>query len=127
MTEFTVHLANRPGMLATLTEQIASAGINVEALAAFGLDEEGLVRMMVDDDLTARSVLRRAGMAFEEREVLVTTLPHRPGALATMARRLADAGVNIDAVYLLHSSAEGLEFAIAVDEMEAARTRLALV
>ena len=105
MTEFTVHLANRPGMLATLTEQIASAGINVEALAAFGLDEEGVVRMMVDDELTARSVLRRAGVAFDEREVLVTTLPHRPGALATMARRLADAGINIDAVYLLRFGA----------------------
>jgi hypothetical protein len=44
MTEFTVRLANRPGMLATLTEQLASAGINIEALAAFGVDEMGVVR-----------------------------------------------------------------------------------
>jgi hypothetical protein len=124
VTEFTVHLANRPGMLATLAEQVASAGINIEALAAFGVDEEGVVRLMVDDALTTRSVLRRAGMRFEEREVLTTTLPHRPGAVASLARRLADAGINIDALYLLRSSAEGLEFAVAVDETEAARTRL---
>ena len=39
-----------------------------------------------------------------------------------MTRRLADAKVNIDAMYLLRSSAEGLEFAIAVDEPQRART-----
>jgi hypothetical protein len=124
VTEFTVHLANRPGMLATLAEQVASAGINIEALAAFGGDESGIVRLMVDDALTTRSVLTRAGMRFEEREVLTTTLPHRPGAMASMARRLADAGVNIDALYLLRSSAEGLEFAVAVDEVSTAREQL---
>lgn len=124
MTEFTVHLANRPGMLAALTEQLASAGVNIEALAAFGFDEEGIVRLMVDDDVTTRSVLRKAGMAFEERAIQVTTLPHRPGALATLARNLADAGVNIDAVYLLRSSSEGLEFAIGVDDPDLAKGRL---
>lgn len=125
MTEFTVHLANRPGMLATLTEQISSSGVNIEALAAFGIGEIGVVRLMVDDAVTTRSVLRRAGMAFEERIVAVTTLPHRPGALAAMARNLADAGINIDAVYLLRCSAEGMEFAIGVDDPGRAAERLA--
>jgi hypothetical protein len=125
MTEFTVRLTNRPGMLAMLAERIASAGVNLEALAAYGFGEEGRVHLMVDDAVTARSVLRRAGLAFDEREVLVTTLPHRPGAVAAMARSLADAGVNIEAIYLLRCSAEGLEFAIAVDDPDAARSRLA--
>ena len=121
MTEFTVHLANRPGMLAALTEKLASAGINIEALAAFGLDEQGQIRLMVDDANTTRSVLHLADITFEEREVLVTTLEPRPGAVAAMTRRLADAKVNIEAMYLLRSSAEGLEFAIAVDEPQRAR------
>ncbi|MBN2114691.1 MAG: hypothetical protein JW785_11270 [Acidimicrobiia bacterium] len=126
MTEFTVRLANRPGMLAMLAERIASAGINLEALAAYGIGEEAQVRLMVDDAATARSVLRRAGLAFDEREILVTTLPHSQGAVATMARALADAGVNIDAIYLLRCSAEGMEFAVAVDDPDAARPRLAI-
>jgi hypothetical protein len=125
MTEFTVHIANRPGMLAALTEKLASAGISIEALAAFGLDREGQIRMMVDDALTTRSVLRFAGITFDEREVLTMMLEPRPGALAAIARRLADAQVNIEAMYLLRSSAEGLEFAIAVDEPERARANLA--
>jgi hypothetical protein len=125
MTEFTVHIANRPGMLAALTEKLASAGISIEALAAFGLDQEGQIRMMVDDARTTRSVLRFAGITFDEREVLTMMLEPRPGALAAIARRLADAQVNIEAMYLLRSSAEGLEFAIAVDEPERARANLA--
>ena len=124
MTEFTVHLANRPGMLAMLTEQISAAGIHIEALAAYGVGESGVARMMVDDASTTRAVLQRAGLTFDEREVLVTVLPHQAGAMATMARRLADAGINIEAVYLLNSSVRGLEFAVAVDELAAAREQM---
>jgi len=125
MTEFTVHLANRPGMLAMLAEQIASAGVNIEALAAYGVGEEGRVHLMAGDAAAVRSVLRRAGLSFDEREVLATTLSHRPGAVAAMARSLADAGVNIEALYLLRCSSEGLEFAMVVDDPDAARRRLA--
>lgn len=125
MTEFTVRLANRPGMLAMLAERIASAGVNLDALAAYGIGEEGRVHLMVDDATAARSILRRAGLSFDEREVLVTTLSHQPGAVAAMARSLADAGVNIEALYLLRCSAEGMEFAVAVDDPDAARPRLA--
>lgn len=126
MTEFTVHLANRPGALAVLTEQLAEAGINIEALAAFGMDGEGFVRLMVDDPAITRKVLERDEIPFEEREILITTLSHKPGAVAAMARSLADAGANIDAMYLLRSSAEGLEFALAVDNADAAQNRLAI-
>ena len=124
MTEFTVRLANRPGMLAALTEKLSAAGINIEALAAFGLGEEGRIRLMVDDAVGTRSVLRLAGISFDEREVLITNLDPRPGALAAITRRLADAEVNIDAMYLLRSSAEGMEFAIAVDDPDRARSRI---
>ncbi len=116
MTEFTLRLANRPGALAGIAEAMGDAGVNIEALAGFALDSEGVVNLIVDDDSTARAVLRRLGIRFEEHEVMTTILPHRPGALGEIARRLADSGVNIDAVYLLRSSAEGLEFALRTDD-----------
>jgi hypothetical protein len=78
-----------------------------------------VVHLVVGDAATTRAVLREAGMAFEERPVLTTSLSHNTGALAAMARRLADSGVNIEALYLLRSSPEGLEFAVAVDRPDA--------
>ena len=125
MTEFTVHLANRPGMLAALTERIAEAGVHIEALAAFGLDELGVVHIVVTDAATARRVLTRAGMAFEERDVLTTVLRPGPAAVAELAHDLAAAGVNIEAMYLLRTNGDSSEFAIAVDKPRVAETRLA--
>ncbi len=116
MTEFTVHLANRPGSLADLAERLADAGVNIEALAAVGMDAFGTARLIVDDEPTTRRVLEHHGMSFEERRVIVTILPDRPGSVAAMTRQLADAGINIDAMYLLRSSPDGLEFAVAVDD-----------
>lgn len=116
MTEFTVHLPNRPGSLADLAERLAGVGINIEALAAIGIDATGTVRLIVDDEAATRRVLEHHGIRFEERRVITTMLPDRPGSVASMTRQLADAGMNIDAMYLLRSTPEGLEFAIAFDE-----------
>ena len=116
MTEFTVHLPNRPGSLADLAERIAAVGVNIEALAAMGMDESGTVKLIVDDEAATRRMLEHHGLLFEERRVITTMLPHRPGSVAAMTRRLADAGINIDAMYLLRTTPEGLEFAVAVDD-----------
>jgi hypothetical protein len=124
MTEFVVHMDNRPGMLASLTEVLAAAGVNIEALAAFGFDGEGVVRLVVDDAESARRALREAGLAAEEMQVLSAFLPHAPGELATVTRKLADSGINIDAVYVINSSTEGIELAIAVDQPETALPHL---
>ena len=125
MTEFTIQLANRPGMLAALTEKIAEAGVDIEALAAFGIGEIGIVHIVADDAATVRAILDRAGMAFEERRILTTHLSRGPAAVATMAHRLADADVNIEAMYLLRTKPDGVEFAVAVDRPDEAAHHLA--
>ncbi len=126
MTEFTLRLTNRPGALAGIAEAMGAAGVNIEALAGFGIDGEGIVHLIVDDEPTGRAVLRRLGISFDEHDVLTAILPHRPGALGEVTRGLADSGLNIDSVYLLRSTAEGLEFAFRVDEKVGEQHRLAV-
>ncbi len=116
MTEFVVQMENRPGRLASLTEALATFGVNIEALAAYGTDGDGTVRLIVDDAVTTRRVLQEADLGHEENTVLTAELPHRPGELARLTRSIADAGVNIDAIYVLRASAEGVEFAISLDQ-----------
>ncbi len=124
MKEFSITLANQPGQLATLARSLSNAGARIESLAAIAEDGKSLVRFMADDSDAARRVLREAGLKFSERPVLDTFLPRTAGALADVAQHLADAGVNIDSIYLLHSNAEGLHFAVTVDDPEAARANL---
>lgn len=121
MTEFTVWLSNRPGMLAALATLIARAGVNIDAMAAFGVDEEGFVRIVADDAAATRATLRDAGVGFEERDVLITTVPNKPGGLADLTNELAKCRVNIDAMYLLHTTHEDQVFALAVDRMDEAQ------
>jgi len=120
MTEFVIELDHRPGTLARLAEILAEAGINIEGLTAWGADTRGIVRIVVADDVGARRILRTHGLRIAENPVLRTTVSHRPGALARLARRLADADVNVEALYVLHSSDETVDLAIVVDDPDAA-------
>lgn len=120
MTEFVVRMENRPGRLAALTEALAAVGVNIEALTAYGHDGEGTVRLIVDDAITTRRVLDDAALSNEERTVLTARLPHQPGELARLTRSIADANVNIDAIYVLNTEVDGVELAISVDDPEGA-------
>lgn len=124
MTEFIVRMENRPGRLAALAEALAAFEVNIEALTAYGHDGESSVRLIVDDAATTRRVLDEADLGFEENRVLGVTLPHRPGELANMTRMLADAGVNIEAIYVLRSTSDGVEFALSVDQPDTALPHL---
>ncbi|HZD23301.1 MAG TPA: ACT domain-containing protein [Acidimicrobiia bacterium] len=124
LTEFVVSMENRPGRLAALTEALAAFGVNIEALTAYGHDGKGTVRLITSDAPTTRRVLDEAALANEEHTVLAVQLPHRPGELARITRLLADAGVNIDALYVLRANSEGIELAISVDQPETALPHL---
>lgn len=125
MTEFTIQLSNRPGQLAGLAKMLADAGVNIEALAAFGFEDFGVVRVLVDDAIAAREVIKEGGLVAEEREVITTIIRHEPGALAQLTQSLADADVNIDGLYFLHANRDSIELALAVDDPNTARARIA--
>ena len=124
MTEFTVHLSNRPGQFAALAGKLASAGIHIEALALFSHGEDSMARLMANDVNVTRRVLTDAGVQFEEQRVVETVIKDEPHALADMTKKLADSGVNFEAMYLLHANGDSLHFAVAVDDHAIAATHL---
>jgi hypothetical protein len=123
--QFTVRLKNEPGALASLAEALASNGIDIRTVAAGALGSTGCVVLSTSNDSAARDVLRRAKYAFLESEALMVAVEDRPGALAQLTRRLADAGVNIIGVVTLGRRQGKAELALAVDEVEKARRVLA--
>jgi hypothetical protein len=103
-TDLTVSVEDRPGGLADVGEALGNAGINIEGLCGVGLGDRGVIHVLVEDGSAARAALEAAGLAVEgEADALVNPLPgdvNTPGTLGTMARAVADAGVNMRAVYL---------------------------
>jgi len=124
MTEFTVHLSNRPGQFAALAGRLAAAGVHIEALALFSHGDDSMARLMANDVNIARRVLNDAGVRFEEQRVVETVVKDDPHAIADITRRLADSGVNIEAMYLLHANGDSLHFAVAVDDHASALPHL---
>ena len=77
------------------------------------------------NDLLARDVLRKARYSFIEGEMLAVALEDRPGGLAQLTGRLAEAGVNITGLITLGRHQGKAELGISVDAVDVARRILA--
>ena len=103
-TDLAVSVADRPGGLADVGEALGNAGINIEGLCGVGLGDRGVIHVLVEDGAAARAALEGAGLNVEsEAEAIVSAIPgdvRTPGTLGKMARTVAEAGVNMRAVYL---------------------------
>jgi hypothetical protein len=99
--ELTVILVDRPGTLADAGEALGRAGINVDGVCGFPAGGEGILHVLVEDAATAREALSAAGLEVrDERDVAVTAVEDQPGAGGRLLRGIADAGVNINLIYL---------------------------
>ena len=100
-TDLTVYLEDRPGTLAQVGEVLGGAGINIEGACGFPAEGRGVLHLLVTDAGAARGALTEAGLECgEEREVEVVSVVDQPGEMGRHLRRIADAGVNVDLVYL---------------------------
>jgi hypothetical protein len=107
MQDLTVNLENRPGTLAALGEALGGAGINIEGVC--GLADaggaQGAVHILVQDAQMAREALSDVGIECGgERDVEIVSVVDQPGEMGRHLRKIADAGVNVDLVYLATST-----------------------
>jgi hypothetical protein len=105
MKDLTVSLEDRPGTLASLGESLGAAGVNIEGLTVVSFEGRAIAHVLVEDAAAARTALEGAGIKVEgESDPIVSDLPtdqvDQPGVVGQMARAMADAGVNIQVVYL---------------------------
>jgi hypothetical protein len=99
MTQLAVTLESKPGVLAKLCRTIADAGVNITAIHAAEAAGRGKIRLLVDDPARARNALKAAKYRVSEETAVTVTLEDRPGALASIAEKLAQAKVNIKSAY----------------------------
>jgi hypothetical protein len=117
-TNLTVHLKDKPGMLAKMGEALGAAGVNIDGISGVTCEGVGVINILVEDATAARAALVEAGLEVAaEREVLVVDVVDRPGELGGIARRLASAGINLELLYLTAS----MDLVIGVDDLDKAR------
>ena len=114
----TVVLVNKPGSDAAAMQALGSAGINIDGITGSGCGGEGILHILVADGAAARQALESAGQTVRAAtEVVVCPVEDRPGAGGAIMRRIADAGVNVDFIYL---SVKG-QLVIGANDLEKAR------
>jgi hypothetical protein len=97
--EFRVTVEDKPGALASICLALAAGGVNILAFQSFVEQGESLARFVVDDPAKAMLVLRKLQANFEQDDVAVVTLQHRPGELGRAALRLGESRININYSY----------------------------
>ncbi len=105
MKDLTIALDNRPGALAEMGAALGCAGVSIEGGGAWVVKGQGVVYFLFEDGAAARDALNAAGIqVLEERDVLIQRLNQtEPGQLGKISRRMAEAGINIEALYSDHN------------------------
>ena len=124
MRAFIVHAENRPGSLADLAEALGQRGINITGVAGSTWESSGAIALITNDDAGTRSALDERRAEYRETELVAAGMEDKPGTLGDAARRLADRGVNIEAIMPTGMQGSRVTVAFAVDDVNAAREAL---
>lgn len=101
--QLSVFLANKPGTLAAVCDELAKEKINIYALTISDTVDHAVVRMVLSDTQTALRMFEEHGTLAVENEVIMIDGENKPGSLAQIAHRLAVAKINIEYAYLATS------------------------
>lgn len=107
VTQFSVFLVNKPGILSRVCDELASHKVNLVALTLMDSVEHGVFRLVAQDVVKARSVLKSLNIPTTETEVLLVEMPNRPGALAEICSRLNSHHVSIKYAYVTSGAPGG--------------------
>ena len=99
--DLTIELEEKVGTVAAAAEALGKAGVNIEGICGFVVGGKGVGHVLVTDAGKARQALTSAGAKVTgEQDVIVMDIEDKPGSLGKLTRKIADAGVSLNAVYL---------------------------
>ncbi len=98
--QVSVFVENKAGRLVAILEALEKRGISIRALSVSDAAEIGIIRMILTDADEGQEELRRAGFTTRMDWVVSAEIPNVPGGLLhSVAKPLAEAGINVDYVY----------------------------
>ncbi len=88
-----------PGQLAKVCEICGNAGVNIDAIVVYENEGKALFMMCTSDNAKAIEALEAMGRMVRETEVIIVDVENTPGKLAEVAKKIGDAGINLEYVY----------------------------
>ena len=121
VTQFSVFLVNKPGILSKVCGALADEKVNLLALTLMDSVEHGVFRLVAGNSEKARKTLRALNIPMTETQVLRAEMSNRPGAMADLCARLKGEHVSIKYAYVTSGATGGRTTGIfKVDNMKKA-------
>lgn len=98
-TEFEIGCAHKSGELARILGTLSKGGVNVLAFCGHGHEDKATVLLVSKTPKKAAAVLKTAGIAYKTNPVVAVTGASGAGEGAALARKLAEAKLNVDYAY----------------------------
>ncbi len=97
--EMSFTMPNKAGLLSEVSRAIAEAGVNITAICAYAMGNTAYFMLTTASNVKAKKALVPLSVAVEERDVVEVELLNRPGELQKVAKRIANAGIDIEYMY----------------------------
>ncbi|GMO56654.1 MAG: ACT domain-containing protein [Termitinemataceae bacterium] len=99
INQISVFLENSVGRLTHLTKALAEANINLRAISIADTADFGILRLIVDKESEAMTVLKKEGFTIRLTKVLMIEIDDVPGELSKVMQIFSSSGVNIEYLY----------------------------
>jgi hypothetical protein len=103
--QFSFSMPNKVGLLMEVTEALAKAKINIEAICAYEWEKEAAFMIVTNNNTKTKNVISKMGAKVEVEDVIALEVPNKVGQLHKAAKNIATAGIDI--YYLYGSPAKG--------------------
>ena len=120
MSRIIIMARNEVGVIADISRVLADKEINIETISAEALDDKGTIALTTNDYDAALRALTDAGFKTVTDDSLLVSLRDEPGALAKVAEKLKQGGVNIQSLHILDRRGDYTTVSIITDDREKA-------
>ncbi len=121
MQGITIVADDRVGLLADISYILGTTRINIETISISAIGGKAVITLLVKNPEKAEAVLKENGFAVTSGNVLFFKVEDRPGALAEVAKRLADNKINGENLTLVTKDGKIGIMSIAVDRVRKAK------
>ena len=104
--QLTVFVQNKKGTVVSVTDILSKNNVNLRALSIAETQDFGILRLIVNDEVTAERVLADAGYLIKTIDVLGVKIGDEPGKLTAALDILDKADINVEYLYAFMARTE---------------------
>lgn len=97
--QLSLTMPNRVGLLSEVSTAIAGAKVNINAICAYEMEEKAYFMLLTESNAKAKKALSPLGGEIAEEDVITVEMPNKEGELQKVAKKIADAGIDINYMY----------------------------